>query len=299
MTQRDAFMEGLVARAETDKRIWLITDDFTCEMAGRFRHRNPDRFINAGPMEQTIVDVAVGLALSGRLPVVFGIAPFLIHRAQEQLRLAAMMGAGITLVGVGAGYSYDEAGPTHHGTDDYASARAVYGVRVWTCSDNAMARFLVSQVGETAGPQYFRLDRQELPNIHHVFTLKQEYEYFCSGAWVHGNGDKGTVVTHGKMVHEVLGLHLEGYSVLEVLRFPITDKVVVKVMSRPWVVVDEGGPNGGLAAAVLEVLHNTNMRCGLWFSQYYDFITGGRDCILYDAELMGKELEEWIVQRCV
>ena len=181
MTQRDAFFEGLTERMGVDGRFWVLAGDLTCDMARRFAHRYPDRFINTGPMEQTMMDVAIGLATQGQLPVVFGIAPFVIHRAQGQIRLAAMMKSRVTIVGVGAGWSYDEAGPTHHGTDDYASARVFPGMAVWTCSDNSVARFLVSKVGDWDGPTYFRLDRQEQPSAHHSISIER----------MHGDMDKG------------------------------------------------------------------------------------------------------------
>lgn len=298
MTQRDAFMEGLTERAGQDERILVLADDFTCDMAERFRHRFPHRFINTGPMEQTLVDVAVGMALSGRLPVVFGIAPFLIHRAQEQLRLAAVMGVGITIVGVGAGCSYDEAGPTHHGTEDYASARAIPGVTVWTCSDSAMARFLVSQVGEGDGPQYFRLDRQELPEIHTTFYPEKVGERFRRGYWVHRYLKRANAVvfTHGVMTQQVLKLCAVDCAVVEVLKFPIPDDVVRWARESSWVAVEEGCVNGGLASAIHEACNKDE---GYKATVHHEFVTGGRQAIWAHNGLSEEELATWIRQRCV
>lgn len=301
MTQRDAFFEGLTERMMDNGRFWVLAGDLTCDMAKRFAHRFPKRFINTGPMEQTMVDVAIGLAASGALPVVFGIAPFVIHRAQEQIRLAAMMRSRITIVGVGAGWSYEEAGPTHHGTDDYAAARVFPGITAWTCSDEAMARFLVSKVGEGDGPQYFRLDRQESESVHHTLTVAGLHRDLDKGYWVHGKtGDKtkGLVITHGAMLHRVLELGLEGYPVVEVLRYPVPDDVAWLCGKYPWVVVDEGGYRGGLATAVWEA-QSRGMCAGMGEDRHYEYITGGREAIRAKAGLSGKELGEWIVRTCV
>lgn len=47
----------------------------------------PDRFIDAGIMEQSIVGMASGMSIAGMIPIVYGQSSFFIERAYEQLKV--------------------------------------------------------------------------------------------------------------------------------------------------------------------------------------------------------------------
>ena len=47
----------------------------------------PERAKNIGIFEPGTVSVAAGLALNGIIPIVYGINPFIVERAMEQLKL--------------------------------------------------------------------------------------------------------------------------------------------------------------------------------------------------------------------
>lgn len=47
----------------------------------------PDRFIDAGIMEQAIVGMASGMSLAGMIPIIYGQSTFFIERAYEQLKI--------------------------------------------------------------------------------------------------------------------------------------------------------------------------------------------------------------------
>ena len=52
-----------------------------------FMEKYPDRVKNIGIFEDGIVGVSAGLALSGLIPTVYGITPFIVQRSLEQLKL--------------------------------------------------------------------------------------------------------------------------------------------------------------------------------------------------------------------
>lgn len=83
---RDVFFEQLVRLAARDKNIIFLTGDLGYSFFEGFRDKFPERFINCGIMEQTMIGIAAGLALSGKKPYCYSTAPFLVYRALEQIR---------------------------------------------------------------------------------------------------------------------------------------------------------------------------------------------------------------------
>jgi len=51
-----------------------------------FQDKFPKQFINCGVIEQSMVGIAAGLALSGKKPYCYSTVPFLLYRALEQIR---------------------------------------------------------------------------------------------------------------------------------------------------------------------------------------------------------------------
>jgi len=108
---RKAFGEWIAKKAEEDKDIYLIVGDIGYGIFDEFRAKFPDRFINIGICEQTMIGVAAGIALSGFKPYVFTITPFLIERPFEQIKDDIdCNNANVKLVGYD---DYPTQGPTH------------------------------------------------------------------------------------------------------------------------------------------------------------------------------------------
>ena len=72
---RKAFGEEIVKLAEKDKSIILISGDVEHEMT-EYKKKFPDRYINIGLCEQSMITVAAGMALEGLRPFVYSITPF-------------------------------------------------------------------------------------------------------------------------------------------------------------------------------------------------------------------------------
>jgi transketolase len=84
---RKEFGQTIVSLAEKDKGIYLLVGDIGFGIFDDFRAKFPDRFINLGCCEQSIVSLSSGMALEGLKPYVYTITPFVIERAFEQVKL--------------------------------------------------------------------------------------------------------------------------------------------------------------------------------------------------------------------
>ena len=83
---RKEFFKILCELAKKDKDIIFLTGDLGYSFFEEFQDKFPKQFINCGVMEQTMIGVAAGLALSGKKPYCYSTAPFLVYRALEQVR---------------------------------------------------------------------------------------------------------------------------------------------------------------------------------------------------------------------
>ena len=115
---RRKFADDLYELMKKDKNIILITADIGYGMLDNIRDDFPDQFYNVGAAEMAAVNVAVGLALSGKIPVVYTITPFLIFRPMEAIRnYLDHESIPVILVGAGRGEDYKQLGFSHYATD--------------------------------------------------------------------------------------------------------------------------------------------------------------------------------------
>ena len=94
------------------------------------------RFLDTGITEQTMIGMAAGLALRGRLPVVHALATFLTMRAFEFIRTDVGIPAlPVKLVGAVPGVLSEANGPTHQALEDVALMRGIPNMRVFCPAD--------------------------------------------------------------------------------------------------------------------------------------------------------------------
>ena len=106
---------------ERDPNVAVVLAEISVDRFERAIAIAPDRVINIGIMEQTLVGVAAGFAMEGFHTVAHTMAPFLVERPFEQVKLDfGYQGVGGTLASVGAPYDYGTEGGTHHSPGDVA-----------------------------------------------------------------------------------------------------------------------------------------------------------------------------------
>ncbi len=170
---RATFATTLGDIALGDQRVMLLTADLGFMALEPFSERVPDRFLNVGVAEQNAIAIATGLAADGFIPFVYSIAPFAALRPYEFIRDGPVLHRlPVRIVGVGAGFEYGSAGPTHHGIDDAAALRPLAGLMIVTPADHEQFRAALLDTWQHDGPVYYRLAKDEkvtIPGLHGRF----------------------------------------------------------------------------------------------------------------------------------
>lgn len=116
---RKEFFKQLFELMAADDLVVFITGDLGYGLADEVRQEFPSRFINTGAAEQTMMGVAVGMALSGKIPFVYSITPFLLFRPFETIRnYISHESIPVVMVGSGRDSDYGHDGFSHFAGDD-------------------------------------------------------------------------------------------------------------------------------------------------------------------------------------
>ena len=116
---------------ESDPAVAVVLAEISVDRFERAIAIAPDRVINVGIMEQTLVGVAAGFAMEGFHTIAHTMAPFLVERPFEQVKLDfGYQGLAGTLASVGAPYDYGTEGGTHHSPGDVGVVLTVPGTDV-------------------------------------------------------------------------------------------------------------------------------------------------------------------------
>lgn len=116
---RRTFATELHKNMKTNSNIIVIVADLGYGMFDQIKNDFPDRFYNVGAAEQSMLDMAVGLAMSGKIPVCYSITPFLLYRGFETIRnYINHESIPVKLVGSGRGKDYTHDGISHWALED-------------------------------------------------------------------------------------------------------------------------------------------------------------------------------------
>jgi transketolase len=295
---RRTFAETLAELAAEDPRILLLTGDLGYKALDPFSDRHPDRFFNVGVAEQNMVGLATGLAEAGFFPFVYSIATFASMRAYEFIRNGPILHRlPVRIIGVGGGFEYGPAGPTHHGLEDIGVMRLQPGLTLIAPADHAQARAALLASWDREGPVYYRLgkdDRSTVPGLEGRFEI--------GGAHIVREGKDLLMVVTGAIAKETVeaahALGSEGIDcgvmVVASLHPAPSDRLAETLADFATVLsIEAHYVTGGLGSWVSEViaersLHCRLVRCGV--KDTPDSLTGGQDYLQNRHGLSKEEL---------
>jgi transketolase len=257
---RKAYGEALVRLGRENPDVVALSADVSnSDFSYMFQEQFPERFFNVGIAEQALVDVAAGLAYSGKIPFANTFAFLFTTRALEMVRTHLCYGgANVKLMAAYAGISDSFDGPTHHAITDVAIMRSLPNMTVVVPGDTLAVAKMLPQVAAWNGPVYFRLNRNEVPAL-----FDESYQPEIGKAVLVRPGNDVTLIACGLMLSRALDaaetLAREGIEtrVVEMHTIKPLDETAVEIAARETgaiVTVEEHSAIGGLGAAVCEVV---------------------------------------------
>ena len=163
---RNTFIGELLRQAKSDESILLLTGDLGYGVVDIFQRELPDQFINFGINEQSMMGAAAGLAASGYKPFVYSIGNFPTFRCLEQVRNdVAYMNLNVTIVALGAGFSYGTAGYSHHLIEDLGALTGLPNIKTYSPADSPETKSVLKAILENQNPKYVRLGKGGEPDL--------------------------------------------------------------------------------------------------------------------------------------
>ena len=179
-----------------DERLVLLLGDIGVFGFRKAFEQFPQRIYNIGICEQAMMSMAAGLAKEGLVPVIHSIAPFVVERCYEQIKVDfCYQKLGGNIVSVGASYDYAALGCTHHCPGDVAVLRTLPGMEIALPGTPAEFDRLFRSAYANGHPTYFRMSESN-----NLQTIDVEF----GRANVLKKGSLATVVTVGTTLKATL-----------------------------------------------------------------------------------------------
>lgn len=271
-SMRDAFFSRLFELAKEDRRIFLISADMGAPAMDRFKTDLQGQYVDGGIAEQNAISFAAGLAHSGRKPYVYAIAPFVVNRIHEFIKLdLGLMKFPITIIGMGTGYSYEDSGPTHHLVEDISMMTPIPHLEIYSPSDSVLAAHCADLTARTDAPKYLRLERR----TQQIKYPNSSYDDFLKGyAIIKGTQSPhklalvatGNTVDMAKDISQQLLTDRAGdVDVIDLYRLkPISDEFKDILRRYSGIVsVEEHFLRGGLGSMIAEIITDNDLQVRL------------------------------------
>lgn len=159
-SMRAHFAHAVHKEMKKNKKIWVIVNDLGYKMWDGVRNDFPNRFINVGAAEQAMIGMAVGLALSGKIPIVYSITTFLLYRPFEIIRnYIHHEKIPVKLIGGGRQRDYLHDGWSHWPEEDEKIMKILSNIKsVWP-ETNEEIPLIVNEMIKSNLPWYINLKR--------------------------------------------------------------------------------------------------------------------------------------------
>jgi transketolase len=245
--------------ARKDERICLVVGDLGFSVVEPFINEFPDRFLNAGVAEQSMIGIATGWSIAdNKIIFVYSLANFPTLRCLEQIRNDCCgHKADVKIISLGSGITYGQSGYSHFAVEDLAVMGAMPGMTILTPADPYESGKCAELAVSTPGPVYIRLAKNGEPR------LKDSDYFFGDGSFVEYKPGKDVcLIGAGNILSECLGAArmLEGDVSVSVIGLPVfkplREDTLADLLNKFSFVftVEEHSSYGGLASVIGEII---------------------------------------------
>ncbi len=156
----------------------------------------PKRAFNMGILEQSMVSVGAGLSSEGITPIIHTIAPFIVERALEQIKIDfGYQNLPGNFVSVGASFDYAKLGCTHHCPGDINILTNIPGMNVFMPGHSDEFENQLINHWDSGHLNYFRISE---------YTNQEAIEIRFGEIKKIKNGSKGVIIVVGPFLTEAL-----------------------------------------------------------------------------------------------
>lgn len=287
---RDIFIQRLYESALNDKSIILISVDMGAPALDQWRSNLPEQFISAGISEQNAINIAAGLANSGKKVFVYMMASW-FARCFEQVRYScAMANNPITILGNGVGLGYAPSGPAHQPNEDLALARTLLNIEVFSPCNKKSIECLVDLCLMDEKLRYIRLERKFVDELNQFDYYKTD-QFKILNKNLLDTEKKIAILSSGHMLKKAIKLYdriEKDYSciLLDLWKIkPLNDDQLLLLLKNfsHIVTLEEQSLCGGFGSALCEYLADSNIQKSLkrfGLPEKYIFENGSRDHLL-------------------
>ena len=255
---RSKFAEICLDTVTKDSKAVVLIGDISHYLLKDVESFSPNRFYNIGICEQATVSIAAGMAIEGMKPIVHTIAPFVIERAYEQIKVGlGYQKTDVTIVTVGGTYDYSNLGSTHHCYSDIGLMRSIPGMEVYAPSSPIEFETLFQENWGNGNPKYFRLS---------AFTHNQTTNITTGNiAIIRESTNNKYVFATGHMLDDVLQNPEVGVLYVTTLSSIKNLNQIKKLFNSETQLytVENHLKNGGLGDFISEHFHHPIKRIGL------------------------------------
>ena len=160
---RKIFPRAVEELMKKDKKIFCLLGDIGVFSFREIFKKYKERILNMSTMEQSMIGFASGLSKAGYKPIIHTIAPFLVLRALDQIKIDFVYNRlNCNIVSVGASNDYAKLGTTHHCFEDINILSNYEDINLFIPSNPEEFKFLFKKNYNNNSINYFRISEKNL-----------------------------------------------------------------------------------------------------------------------------------------
>ena len=256
---RKQFVKTVSEIINKDRSVFLFLCDIGVFGFKDVFDKHPNQISNIGILESSTVSIASGFSKLSFIPIIHTIAPFLVERGLEQIKIdfgyQKLRG---NIATVGSSYDYASLGATHHCPNDVDLIKNIPGSEIAIPGNSYELQSLLNSSYNNENLTYFRLSEFENSYINN-------HVRFGSGNLIK-SGNKATVICFGPTLDIVI--RASSQFDVNILYFstikPFDAKLVLDTLKEKKILVVEPFTKYTTSSLLLDSLRD--------FSIIYDFI---------------------------